>query len=148
MCAELHPVHGALKVFQYKSHQEPVIWETKEWQSSEWRSVNITVESSVEFQVGFKAVKSDSTVLGYIAIDDIVYHPGVNCHGVRTDEALLGSNYIAGIVAGVVTVLALVLFLLLGIIYWVMKNRIGLPGTASESGRHLGFDNLSYRNRN
>ncbi|XP_078391706.1 apical endosomal glycoprotein-like isoform X2 [Cetorhinus maximus] len=140
-------LHGALKVFQYRADQGPVIWETKEWHSSEWQSVNITVESSDNFQVGFKAMKSDSTLLGYIAIDDIVYHHGVNCHGVRTDEALLGSNYIAGMVAGVVTVLALVMFLLLGIIYWVMKNRISLPGTASESGQH-GFDNLSYRNRN
>ncbi|XP_078082842.1 apical endosomal glycoprotein-like isoform X2 [Mustelus asterias] len=137
-------VHGVLKAFRYQTNQEIVIWEAKGSQSTEWQSVNITVESSVRFQVGFTAVKANSAEVGYVAIDDVVYSPGVNCHGVVTDVARSGSSHTAGIAAGVMIVLAMMGFLIVGIIYWLRKRRI--PGSSSGPNRQFGFDNLFYRN--
>ncbi|XP_038638510.1 apical endosomal glycoprotein [Scyliorhinus canicula] len=141
-------MHGALKVFRYHADQEPVIWEAKDSQSAEWRCANITVESSVVFQVGFKAVKSDIEEVGSVAIDDVVYNPGINCHGVKTDEVFSGYSHAAGIAAGVMILLAVIAFLIVGIVYWVKKTRISLPGSTSGSSRQFGFENLFYRSQN
>ncbi|XP_048469626.1 apical endosomal glycoprotein-like [Rhincodon typus] len=87
-------MHGVLKVFRYQVDQESVTWEAKGTQSKDWRLINITMESSTVFQVGFKAVKSNQAEVGYVAIDDIVYYPGVNCRGVQTDGAVWGKTHV------------------------------------------------------
>ncbi|XP_048414760.2 apical endosomal glycoprotein isoform X2 [Stegostoma tigrinum] len=81
-------MHGVLKVFRYQMDQESVIWEAKGTQSKEWWPINITMESSTVFQIGFGAVKSNKAEVGYVAIDDIMYNRGVNCHGIQTDGAI------------------------------------------------------------
>ncbi|GCC19975.1 hypothetical protein chiPu_0021226 [Chiloscyllium punctatum] len=96
------------------------------------------------FQVGFKAVKSDNAEVGYVAIDDVAYSAGMNCHGVHTDGAVWGSSETPGIVASVIIVLAVVVSLTVGLVYW-QKKRVSAPGTSS---RQFGFDNLFYRSQN
>ncbi|XP_067834840.1 apical endosomal glycoprotein-like [Heptranchias perlo] len=141
-------MHGTLKVFQYINDQESVIWEAKNSQSEEWQPLNITVDSLTEFQVGFKAVKSEGTERGYVAIDDVAYNAGVNCHGVRTDQAAGGGGQTPGIIAAVIIVLAVLVAAAVGVIYWRKNKRHNSPGTTSESRAPFGFDNVFYRNQN
>ncbi|XP_067868075.1 apical endosomal glycoprotein-like isoform X2 [Heterodontus francisci] len=122
-------MHGALKVFRYQIDQEPVIWEAKDSQSKKWQAVNITVESLAVFQVGFKAVKTDIAETGYVAIDDVVYSPGMNCHGVKTDDVFGGSGHTAGVVAAVIIMLAVLVALVVGALYWHRNRRLSSPGS-------------------
>ncbi|XP_069758012.1 apical endosomal glycoprotein-like [Narcine bancroftii] len=140
--------HGSLKVFRYISNKDFSLWESNDLSTKEWRLVNITVESTVVFQVGFKVIKSDEGETGYIAIDDIKYRRGVNCQGVRTDKEVSGVTNTPGIVAAVILVLALVVCLALGTNYWLKNRSICFHGRLDGPRSLFGFDNISYRNRN
>ncbi|XP_059850397.1 apical endosomal glycoprotein-like isoform X1 [Hypanus sabinus] len=144
-----HLMHGPLKVFQYTPNgMEKMLWEAKDIQDDNWRTGNITVENAMEFQIGFKAIKSEELTNGYIAIDDIEYHPGVNCFGVPTDSAAGGASNTAGIVAAVILILAALVCLAVATNYWY-KNKIAcFRGSSNDSRTFFGFDNISYRNRN
>ncbi|XP_062929964.1 apical endosomal glycoprotein-like [Mobula hypostoma] len=142
-------MHGPLKVFRYTPDgKEKPVWEAKDTQDNNWRAGNITVDSATEFQVGLKVIKSEGELTGYIAIDDIEYHRGENCYGVRTDNLAGGASNTAGIVAAVILVLALLVCLAVATNYWY-KNKIACFHGGSDGSRTpFGFDNISYRNRN
>ncbi|XP_051893387.1 apical endosomal glycoprotein-like [Pristis pectinata] len=123
-----------------------MLWEAKDDQK-EWRVVNITVDSAMEFQVAFIAMKSDHAQTSYVAIDDIEYRPGVNCYGVVTDIVVGGAGNTAAIVAAVILVLAALVCLAVATNHWYKNRSVCFRGSTDASSAPFGFDNISYRNR-
>ncbi|XP_030062831.1 apical endosomal glycoprotein [Microcaecilia unicolor] len=139
---------GELTVKLYTSLGQLTIWSTEGHQSRGWLNKKILMESPVEFQIVFEAIKGIWAGAGTIALDDIEYTEGQNCDVEQAgDQAENTKKKNTGVVVtSVLFVIILLILAILGIRYCIKKQKHheSTAESPEDPDRIQGFDSIVF----
>ncbi|XP_069465368.1 apical endosomal glycoprotein [Ambystoma mexicanum] len=142
---ELYP--GELRVKTDSSAGQLTLWRIQGHRSTGWQQVNITVTSSVDFQLVFEAAKGVLGASGPVALDDIEYIAGGNCDTIKEEEKTKErTDNTAIIVFGVLLGIILLVVAVAAVLRWVRKRQQTQHSEEPARVEGLaGFDNLTFQ---
>nr|XP_056716098.1 apical endosomal glycoprotein [Euleptes europaea] len=136
-----------LKVKLFSLQGERTVWSATGHQGRTWMNQTFSVTSLTEFQIVLEATSGAWPTLGTIAVDDISYTAGSSCGPIQSRDQEEGNSGIsvAGLAAGVVCSIFLVVIGAIGASYCMKKWRTPRGGRLEESVDIQGFDNITFR---
>ncbi|XP_054853157.1 apical endosomal glycoprotein [Eublepharis macularius] len=136
-----------LKVKLFSLQGERMVWSATGHQGRTWMNQSFFVTSLTEFQIVLEATSGAWPSSGTIAVDDISYAAGASCDPIQKWDTEEGDSKIseAGLAAGVVCSIILVIIGAIFASYCIKKRRTLRAGRLEESVDIQGFDNITFR---
>ncbi|XP_060107229.1 apical endosomal glycoprotein [Heteronotia binoei] len=136
-----------LKVKLFSQQGERTVWSATGHQDLSWMSQTFFVMSLTEFQIVLEATSGAWPTSGIIAVDDISYTAGSSCDPIQEMDQEEGNSKIseAGLAAGVVCSILLVMIGIIAVRYCIKKLKALRDGRLEETVDIQGFDNVTFR---
>ncbi|XP_014736528.1 PREDICTED: apical endosomal glycoprotein [Sturnus vulgaris] len=137
---------GELQVTLQGAAGQRTVWSVAGHRSRGWQGAVVPVQSPSEFQISFEITTRRWPMEGTVALDDIMYSPGVGCHSSPENpvEEKPSGNFVAEVVLSL-----LVALLIVGLVaaggWHCLKQRGVASRTPTESNSPQGFDNITFR---
>ncbi|XP_048368091.1 apical endosomal glycoprotein [Sphaerodactylus townsendi] len=136
-----------LEVKLFSLQGERTVWSATGHQGRTWMNQTLSVSSLTEFQIVLEATSGAWPTSSTIAVDDVSYTASSNCSPIQNREQEKGNSKtsVAGLAAGIVCSIVLVVLGAIGASSCRKKWRTPRGGRIEESASIQSFDNMTFR---